>query len=92
MAFSPEDRTWMDNQFNRIHERIDKHVERIEDRMNIHSTKINAVSIGSLQAVSSHEKDHHDPVKKWTLWGTIIGIASAVGAGLSWAFRLHNKE
>ncbi len=81
MALTSEDRNWLDDRFDRVFSIIETNRERADTRMNEHSTKINAVSVVSLKAVSEHEEKHHDPVKKWTLSGIVVSVATGVWEG-----------
>ena len=91
MALSSDDWARLDGKFSEVTARINNVVDRMEDRMNIHSTKINAVSVEAIRSVSAHEKDHHDPRKKWTLYGTLVAIATALGSAVNWFFGKGDK-
>lgn len=84
MALTQEDRNWMDDRFDRMYDLIGKNKEGADARMNDHSTKISAVSIGAVKAVSEHEKEHHNPAKRLGMVASITAIASGIGGGIAW--------
>ena len=88
MAMSQEERAWFDERFDRLYDKMDEGRRIFEDRMNIHSTKINAVTIDAVKSISAHEKDFHDPVKKWGVWASIVALGSGAWALLKGAWDL----
>lgn len=92
MALSGEDWNRMDAKFSEVYGRLNNISERIEDRLNLHSTKINAVSVESVKSISDHEREHHDPAKKWTLIGAVVGVATGLGVFIQWLKEYFRSE
>lgn len=85
MALTTEDRSFLEDRFERIYNLIEKNREAADRRMNDHSTKIFSVGVEAVKAVVGHEEKHHDPVKKWGVIAALASIASAIGGGIAWA-------
>lgn len=92
MPLTQDERAWFDERFDRIFDVIDRNRVVVEARMNEHSTKINAVSVVSIKAVSEHEKEHHDPVKRAGFLGTLIAIGLGIVEGFRWLFGMSGGK
>ena len=86
MALSSDDWARMDQKFTEVNARISNFAERVEDRFNQHSSKINAVSVEAVKAISGHEREHHDPVKKLGFIGLVVGSVTGIIEGVKFFF------
>lgn len=92
MALSSDERAWFDERFDRIFDAMERNRTAAENRLNEHSTKINAVSAVSVKAVSDHERQHHDPAKRIGVMASITAIASGFGGFIAWIMSKFGGE
>jgi hypothetical protein len=78
MAMSQDDRSWLQGEFNRVHDRINgcyKETGRIREMFAEEKAK-------PCSDVLRHVDKHHDGRKNLGLLATLITIAGGVGAGV----------
>jgi len=78
---SDSDRAWLEDKFNRVHERIDAVEQRAEERdSDIHDVKVIIAQLraAGCPSVLAHEEKHHNPIKTWGILTAMVGVAAGI--------------
>ena len=87
---SNDDREWLEDKFNRIHQRIDGVEEKVQRKgSDIHELDLAlAAHAGEpCKDVVSHEAKFHDPAKTWGLIGAMVGVLTGIVELAKWLFK-----
>lgn len=80
MALTDGDREWLQGNFDRIHDRINK------GDNNLHEVKFElAEKIASQR--KEHEEKYHDPAKTWGIIAAIVAAATGLVELLKWLLK-----
>lgn len=80
MALTDGDREWLQGNFDRIHDRINK------GDNNLHEVKFElAEKIASQR--KEHEEKYHDPAKTWGIIAGIIGLLTGAAELIKWLIK-----
>lgn len=83
---SNDDREWLEDKFNRIHQRIDGVEEKVQRKgSDIH--RLDLAMAEPCQDVVAHEGKFHDPAKTWGLIGAMVGVLTGIVELAKWLFK-----
>jgi hypothetical protein len=92
---SDSDRAWLEDKFNRLHQRVDAGEEREKKRdSDIHNVEVIIAQLkaASCPSVLSHEEKHHNPVKTWGILTAMVGVAAGLLEISSRLFKGWGKQ
>lgn len=84
MAFSNEDRNWLDEKFSDVHRTMNDNKEELTAM--IVNTKDHAREL-----VEKHEEKKHNPAKTLGVLGSLAGLGAAAWEGLKALMHLGSK-
>jgi hypothetical protein len=93
VMLSPEDRDWLTNQFNLVHQRINEEAAMrtsgdMKNGSDIANIRENMVRIELNDAlVRKHEDQYHNPAKTWGVIGGVIAVLTFLVEGLKMLFK-----
>jgi hypothetical protein len=83
---SNDDREWLEDKFNRIHERIDGVEEKVQRKgSDIH--RLDLAMAEPCPDVVAHEEKFHNPAKTWGLIGAMVGVLTGIVELAKWLFK-----
>ena len=80
MALTDGDREWLQGNFDRIHDRINK------GESDIHKLRFELAEKITEQR-KQHEEKHHDPAKSWGIVAAIIATCTGVLELIKWLVK-----
>jgi ABC-type sulfate/molybdate transport systems ATPase subunit len=78
---SAEDRDWLEEKFNRVHERIDQVENRVAQKgSDIHRIEREVIQLaaGNCEDIQKHEEKYHNPAKNWGTIAAFVGVVTGI--------------
>ncbi len=91
---SDGDRNFIEDKFNRLHERIDEVEKRAQKRdSDIHHIELLVAQLkaAGCPSVLSHEDKHHNPVKTWGIMAAMMGFIAGAFEVAKYIFKIGGK-
>lgn len=91
MAFSPDDRNWLDEKFDKIHDRITESDKTNATLLNAQSVNLTAKIVESKDhardLIEKHETKKHDLGKLISMIAGISAVVGTVIGGILWLIK-----
>lgn len=102
MAFTNDDRNWLDEKFSQINDKADEKAQELHGRITDAKEELTTLIYGVQEElrvhkntpcrdVAKHVEDKHDTAKQVGIVASLTAIAGAIGGFIMWLFGKHSN-